>query len=220
MPQIQLIQSCPVRRQAVGGDRLRLDRLDVQKTSEKPQRRLRISPRLDHEVQDLASVIDGTSQMHPPSADPTDHLVQMPSRRRRRPAALQSPRNERPELDRPAPDRLVADVDPSLRQKFLDIAKAEAESKVQPNGMADDIRRKSMVLERDRLRENIIPVSGLGRSKWRQVSVSLTAPRTNCADGQTTMMLGGLGLSPTTLFENQRRKAVIASIGRSRRPVP
>ena len=38
MPQIQLIQSCPVRRQAVGGDRLRLDRLVVQKTSEKPQR--------------------------------------------------------------------------------------------------------------------------------------------------------------------------------------
>jgi len=41
-----------------------------------------------------------------------------------------APRNQRPELDRPAPDRFVADVNSALRQQFFDVAKAQAETKV------------------------------------------------------------------------------------------
>ena len=55
MPQIQLIQSCAVRRQAVGGDRLRIDRLIVQEALQKSERRLCATPALDHKVQDSPS---------------------------------------------------------------------------------------------------------------------------------------------------------------------
>ena len=81
MPKIQLIKGHAVRRQTVGRDHLRLYRLIMQQASEKPQRRLCVPPALDYEVQDLALVIDGARQIHPPSADPADHLVQVPARR-------------------------------------------------------------------------------------------------------------------------------------------
>ena len=64
------------------------------------------------EVQDLAFVVNCTPQISSPCADPTDHLVQMPAGRRCRSAAFQALGNERPELDRPAPDRLLADAIP------------------------------------------------------------------------------------------------------------
>ena len=44
----------------------------------------------------------------------------------------------------PLPNGLIRDYDPALRQQILDISKAQAEPMVEPNGMADDIRRKSM----------------------------------------------------------------------------
>ena len=81
MPQIQLIQSGSVRRQAVGSDRLRLDRLIVKEPPDQLQRSLRIPPALDQEVEDLAFVIDSPPQIHPLSADRTDHLIKVPARR-------------------------------------------------------------------------------------------------------------------------------------------
>ena len=59
MPQIQLIQSGSVRRQAVGRDRLRLDRLVVEEALQKSERGLCVPAALDHKVQDLALVING-----------------------------------------------------------------------------------------------------------------------------------------------------------------
>ena len=119
--QIQLVERRAVGQQAVSRDRLRLDRLVVQQAAKKPQRRLRVPPALDHEVQDLAFVVDLAPQIYAPSADPADHLVRMPAGRRCRSAALQSLGDLRPELDRPASDLLIADLDPALGQEFLDV---------------------------------------------------------------------------------------------------
>ncbi len=58
VPQIQLIQTRTVRREAVRRDRLRLDGLVVQEPPEQPQRRLRIAPTLDQDVEDLAFIVD------------------------------------------------------------------------------------------------------------------------------------------------------------------
>ena len=44
----------------------------------------------------------------------------------------------------PAPDRLVADIDPALRQQLLDVPKTEAEPEVQPHRVADHVCRKSV----------------------------------------------------------------------------
>ena len=50
------------------------------------------------------------------------------------------------ELQRPAPDRLVADLDAALRKQFLNVPKALRELEIQPNRMADHVRRKPVAL--------------------------------------------------------------------------
>ena len=74
-------------------------------------------------------------------------------------ADVQTPRDQRPKLDGPAPDRLVADLDPPLRQQLLDVAKTQAETKVQPHGVADHVSRKPVTLERDLLHEKSSPTA-------------------------------------------------------------
>ncbi len=46
------------------------------------------------------------------------------------------------ELSTPLPDALVGDNDPPFCQEIFDISEAQAEAVVQPNGMADDLRRE------------------------------------------------------------------------------
>ena len=52
-----------------------------------------------------------------------------------------------PELQKPAPDGLVRNVDAALCQQLLDIAKRQREPGIEPDRMLDDHRRKAMPLE-------------------------------------------------------------------------
>lgn len=130
MTQLELVQGRDVGAQPIRRDELRLHRLISEKASEQLQRGFRIPPALHDEVQNLAFVIDCSPQVHALSADPADHLIEMPARRWGQPTALQSTSNLRPELDRPAPDRLVAHVDSARRQELFDVAQAETEAEV------------------------------------------------------------------------------------------
>ena len=57
---------------------------------------------------------------------------------------------QRPEPQHPSSDRFIGDVQPALRKQIFDIAEAEREADVEPNGVPDDRRRKLMAGERDR----------------------------------------------------------------------
>jgi hypothetical protein len=48
------------------------------------------------------------------------------------------------ELEHPAPDGLVGRIDAALGEHVLDVAAAECEPEVKPDGMLDDRRRKAM----------------------------------------------------------------------------
>ena len=52
----------------------------------------------------------------------------------------------RSKFDAPVSDRLIGDGDTSLRKQILDIAKAECEPMIEPNGMADNFRGEPMTL--------------------------------------------------------------------------
>ena len=52
------------------------------------------------------------------------------------------------ELLTPLSDGLVGDYDPALCQKVFNISEAQAESMIEPDGMADDIRSKSVSPDR------------------------------------------------------------------------
>jgi hypothetical protein len=48
-------------------------------------------------------------------------------------------REERSELDRPAPHCLVGDLDPALGQQLLDISVAQKEAVVEPDRLGDHV---------------------------------------------------------------------------------
>jgi hypothetical protein len=58
-------------------------------------------------------------------------------RRRRKP-----PGDHRSELQHPAPDGFVGDVEPTFDKEILDVSVAEREAQVKPDDMLDDNRRK------------------------------------------------------------------------------
>lgn len=143
--QFQPVGRCPIGQEVAGRGRLGLDRLIVQQALQQLKCGLAVPPALDHEVKDLTFVTHCSPQVDPLPADPADHLVQVPARRRRGPSPLQPPGDQGTELDGPAPDRLIADVDSPLHQQLLNVPKTEAEPKVQPHGLADHVSRKPVI---------------------------------------------------------------------------
>ena len=54
------------------------------------------------------------------------------------------------ELQHPPSHRFVGHVEPTLSEQIFDVAIAERETHIQPNGVPDDRRRKLVAGKRDR----------------------------------------------------------------------
>src|SRR5712692_3927038 len=78
------------------------------------------------------------------AADLQQHLVEMPFIARLCSAAAQSGRVRWAELGAPLADRLVADDDAALGKEILNVAKAQVEAKVQPDGVGDHLWRQAV----------------------------------------------------------------------------
>ena len=57
--------------------------------------------------------------------------------------------NRRSEVVHPAAHRLVGDRDPALGQQVLDIAEAQGETGIKPDGLLDDHRREAITAVAD-----------------------------------------------------------------------
>ena len=92
-------------------------------------------------------IIDRAPKIHPLAAHRADHLIQMPSGTCRSFAASEVSRDLWSEFDRPTADGFIADFDATLRKQFLDVAKAQRKSEVQPHRLPDDVSGKSVPLK-------------------------------------------------------------------------
>ena len=62
------------------------------------------------------------------------------------------------EFEKPPPNGLIQDDDPSLSQHLLDVTERQPESRIEPNRVLDDVRRKTVALERNQFHQrNIFP---------------------------------------------------------------
>jgi hypothetical protein len=62
------------------------------------------------------------------------------------------------EFEKPSPNDLLRDDDPSLRQHLLDVTERQRESRIEPNRVLDDVRRKTVALKRNQFNQrNIFP---------------------------------------------------------------
>ena len=88
-----------------------------------------------------------------------DHFVEVPTRTGARTATTEIARNQSAELQEPASNRLVRNIDPALGQQVLDVTERQSESGVKPNGMLDYLGRKTMTLKRNWCHTVTVPAS-------------------------------------------------------------
>ena len=96
------------------------------------------SRRLNEDVQDLAFAVHGTPDVQLSAVDGDEHFVEMPPPVRPRPSSSQLARNDPAELQSPAADRLVGHINATLGEHILDVAVAQSEAEIQPDGLLYD----------------------------------------------------------------------------------
>jgi hypothetical protein len=100
--------------------------------------------RLNENIDHVTLLVDGPPQILSLTSDRHEQFVQVPGV-----AQTSLPSPERPgvfdtKLPTPLSDGFVADGDAPLCQKIFHISEAQAESVVEPNGMADNFMRESI----------------------------------------------------------------------------
>ena len=157
--------------QLVGRHPRRREALFAEQLAHQLDRRGPVSTTLDQDFEDLALVVDGTPQIHVLARNPHDHFVEMPAIARSRTAPSQAPSDRRSEFEHPTANALVGEVEAALGKQFFDIAITQGEAEVQPHGVLDDDRWKTMPAIGDRSHAR-----SLRRTPPNRQSVFLTMP--------------------------------------------
>jgi hypothetical protein len=89
-------------------------------------------------------MVDGAPEIHLLAADPDDHLVEMPLHACAGTLVAETAREYRSELENPASDRLVGNVETTVGEPLLDVSVARGEPEIQPNGVLDDEAGEAM----------------------------------------------------------------------------
>src|SRR5215207_9841405 len=83
-----------------------------------------------------------------------------------------------PELENPAPNRLIGHVEPALGQEFLHVAVAQREPEIEPDRVSDDLGWELMTGVGDGLHAPTLPPSSVGVTEpSREVRHGLINPR-------------------------------------------
>jgi hypothetical protein len=116
----------------------------VQQTLEEALGSRAVSSILHQNVEYHPVLVDRAPQIVQHTADADEHLIQVPGIAGLRSSPAQPPREIGTEVQAPMSDALVCHDDASFGQDQLDVAQAEAEYVIPPDGIADDLGRKPM----------------------------------------------------------------------------
>jgi hypothetical protein len=104
----------------------------------------RVAPWLHKEVESVAFVVNGAPQPELPARNRHGLLVEMPPRRWPWTSTAKFSGEQRPELQNPSPHRFIGGIQTALRRQIFDVAIAEPETDIEPNGVPDDRRPELM----------------------------------------------------------------------------
>lgn len=105
-----------------------------------------ITTALNEDVDYIAVLINGTPQIVPLTSNLNEHFVDVPGIAEPSFPPLQGPPIAWSKLQTPAANGLVGDFDTALGKQILDIAETQAESVIEPDCVADDLRWKSVTM--------------------------------------------------------------------------
>jgi len=98
----------------------------------------------DQNIDHVSILIDGPPMIEALALDGDEEFIDVPDVAEPSLFSPQSSSIGRTELLTPISDRLVRHNDAPLSEQVFDVAKAQGEPMVQPNGVADDSRRKTV----------------------------------------------------------------------------
>lgn len=127
-----------------------------QKPCQQSPRSLCIPADLHDFIEDVSFLVDSTPEISFLAIDSDDDLVEMPDIKAAWRLALQATGVVGAEFDRPASDRFVGYDNAALKQHFLDQTQAQGETEIEPDGVCDDLRRKSVSLVTDRTKDHTL----------------------------------------------------------------
>ena len=145
--------------QLVGHEPGRFVALPLQESPKESSRRTRVPSGLDEEVDQVPVLVHGAPEILALPVDRDEDFVQKPRIAESALSALQPPGVLGAELHAPLPNGFVRHDDAAFGQQILDIPEAQTVSVVQPDGVADDGRRKAMpkVAGSTRMHPGIVP---------------------------------------------------------------
>ena len=130
--------------QLVGYETTRFLSLTLQEFPKESPRRPPVPTGLDKEVDQVTVLIHRAPEILALTVNRDEDFVQKPRIAESALSALQPPGVVGAELPAPLPNGFVRHDEASLGKEILDIPEAQAVSVVQPDGVADDYRRKAM----------------------------------------------------------------------------
>jgi hypothetical protein len=130
--------------------------------------RVAVSPWLNEDIEHDTVLIDRAPKIMLHSANPDEHLVEVPLISRSWTTATQAFGKVLAEFLAPAPDGLIGDNNAPLGQEELNVSQAEAEHVVQPDRMTDDLGAKAKAVVRVGRRYHAASLAGLksGCQAW------------------------------------------------------
>ena len=152
---------------------------------------------LHQNVEDFALSIDGTPQVDQPAIDFDEYLVKMPSGMRLGPAPSKVSCDQGTEVIHPATHRFIGSDDPALSQQILDIAKAEAEPGIEPDGLLNDHGGKAVSGVADLGHNGRLPP---GITADKPNNVTMPVEQVNAALGYITANAAELNVDPQIIL--------------------
>ncbi len=135
--------------------------LTFQELAEEPLGRSPVAARLDENVDHVAVLVNGAPEILPLTLDRHEDFVQVPRVAEATLSPLELSSVLRTKLPTPLSDSLVGHEDTPLGKKVFDISKTQTESVVEPDRVADDLRREpiSVVVRCFGIHPRSLPVS-------------------------------------------------------------
>ena len=118
----------------------------MQQSSEESFRGATITARLNQDVDHVAILIHGTPEILLLAVDSNEDFVQVPDIPEAALTPLQFSGIVRTKLLTPDSNRFIRDNDSPFGEKILDVSEAQAETAVNPDGIADDFWRETMTV--------------------------------------------------------------------------
>jgi hypothetical protein len=141
---------CAIRAKLVGHQNIGCEALFLEQLAHQFHGGSLVAPSLHKQVENLAFVVNRAPEPELPARDHHGHLVEMPLRRWPRASTTKFSSEQWPELQGLPSHRFVGHIEPTLREQIFDVAIAERETRIEPNGAPNDRGRKLVAGERDR----------------------------------------------------------------------